>query len=863
MKRKSMPAGRLLGVMLSGVAALALSTEAWSAVEEIIVTTRKREENLQQVPVAVSAINAETIARRGITDAADVARINASVIFDQGFSAQDTRITIRGLAPTRGRQNVAVLVDGIDIANQAIQTNGGGLLITPRLFDMERIEVVKGPQNALYGRTAFAGAINYITKKPGDEFAGRVATDIGSDGQLELRGSLSGPLAGDTVLGGLNVATWNSDGFYENSITGGEVGGTDGSAVAGTLVWKPNDRLSATFRSEYLDDDIEQAPYFAILPTTPADIPLSARTDPDGPGPLLPAINPNFTQILSVRGTLPGGDGQVVTLSEDPRTGSDYPGVTREIWRNTLNLQYDFGSITLVSLTHFADSDVFSFEDARREGSISDPARTVGAEFWADDETTLFSQELRLQSNGDNIVDWTVGALLWQEDTDFTDGSVNCIQNAAPPFLPGLSCAPTIASYTTGSGGNRFEDPWDRDTDHWSVYALVDWEFLDGWRIIGEGRYSDESVEVTGPDRADPDGAGPLCSQPRAVDTRNVAGNCFSFPAVIAPAFGSLSDTVDDEFFAPKITLQWDATEDMMYYLSWAKGTKPKGISIVGALTGYDVAASRFDSEEVDVYEIGGKTAWLDRSLTANFAAFFQDFSDKLVSSQKQDPNTGLLFAAPVNASSAEVWGVELDFAWRVTDHLTLTASYTWLDTEYEDFTQLSKGPSPIADAGNCVIVDDPGSPGPGNDDDFCELDLSGNQLEFAPEHAAVAAVNYTRPLVGATDWFVEASGEYQDDRYISAFNTTSFDSYTTVDLRAGVTNEQWEISAYVDNVFDDDTIRSAFQNTYNQGITVFGGSFSPFGLPSTFVLPSNLTPILPDERQYGLRVAYNFGAPD
>jgi outer membrane receptor protein involved in Fe transport len=848
---------RTAGLGLCGVGLLALSTEAWSEIAEIIVTTRKREESLQEVPVAVNAITAEQIERLGIADTGDVARLDSSVIFDQGFSAQDTRITIRGLAPTRGRQNVAVLIDGIDIANQAIQTNGGGLLITPRLFDMERIEVVKGPQNALYGRTAFAGAINYITRKPGDELAARVATDIGSDGQLEVRGSLSGPLA-ETLSGGINVATWEHDGYYKNSVTDADIGGTDGSAFAGTLVWKPNERFSATFRAEYLDDDLEQAPYFSIEPVTAYPIPLAARTDPgdpDGLGPLPdtdplePAVAQTLTQIVAVRGTLPDGDGNPVELSEDPRSGADYPGVSREIWRTTLSMDYDFGPVKLVSLTHFADGDIFNFEDARREGSVTDPSRTTGGEFWARDETELFSQELRLQSNGDNPIDWTVGALIWQEDTDFLDGTVNCIQNAPG----GVNCGPTLAAITTAEGGNRFEDTWTRETDHWSVYFLADWEFIENWRLIGEGRYSDEKVSVSGPNRADPDGfLGPLCALPRIVDVRIPPGVCSFAAGALAPAYGTLSDTVEDEFFSPKITLQWDVADDAMLYASWAKGEKPRGISVVAATTGYDVLASRFDAEKVDVYEVGAKTAWFDRRVVANIATFYQDFADKLVSSQRVNPDTGLLFPAPVNASSAEVWGVELDLSWLVTENFSVSLSYTWLDTEYDSFKQLSKGPGPIADAGNCTIVDDPGS----TSSDFCELDLSGRELEFAPEHAGVLSARYTRPLVGATDWFIEGDLEYQDERYVSPFNTVALDSYTEASFRIGLQNEQWEISAYVDNAFDDDTIRSSFQNTYNQALSIAAPPF-------TLVLPSNQTPILPDQRQFGLRLAYNFGAAD
>jgi outer membrane receptor protein involved in Fe transport len=844
-----------------GLSALMVAPMA-SALEEIIVSARKREENLQEVPIAVSVLTADSIEKLNIASISDVSKFSSSVIFDQGFASQDTRVTIRGLAPTRGRQNVAVLVDGIDIASQAIQTNGGGLLLNPRLFDLERIEVVKGPQNALYGRTAFAGAINYITRKPTSEFQGRVGTDIGDNGQLEVRGSLSGPLLGETLLGSINVASWEHDGFYKNSVTGQDIGGTDGEGVSGTLVWNISDAIAATFHTEYTDDTIEQAPYSAILPTVLKDIPLSARTDPDGAGPLVPAVNPSLTQIVSVT-SLPDGDDLPVTLSEDPRTGADYPGTDREIWRNTLELGVDFGAVKLTSLTHYATSDVFSFEDGRREGSVSATGKTTGAEFWLRDETDLFSQELRLQSNTDGALAWTVGALYWAEDKDIQDGSVNCISNAALPFAPGLNCAPQLAAIS--SNALRYIDPWTQDTDHWSVYGLVEWEFVDSWKVIVEGRYSDEEVKVTGPDRRDPDGAGPLCALPRAVDARGLTfPPCANFPAALSAAYGTLSDKVTDDFFSPKVTLQWQASDDAMYYLSWAKATKPAGISVVGALTGFDPAASSFDDETLNVYEIGAKTDWLDKRLVLNTSLFYQEFDDKLVSSQKQDADTGLLFAAPVNASKATVYGLELDAAWQATEALRLTASYTYLDTEYDDFTSLTKGPSTIADAGNCTIVADPARlvPGSGVDDDFCQIDLSGNELEYAPKHALVGGFSWRQPLVGETDWLFEGDMIYQDDRYQDAVNTVKFKSYTVTDFRLGLASDQWDIIAYVENAFEDDTIKSSFRNTYNQAIAFVGGSFSPLGPPSTFVLPSNQTPIKPDQRQIGLRVNYRFGAP-
>jgi outer membrane receptor protein involved in Fe transport len=132
----------VLGISLATFAVDAM------AVDEIIVTTRKREENLQKVPIAVQAITADEIERKGITSLGALVQQSPSVILDQGFAPQDQRITIRGLSPTRGRQNVAVLQDGIEVGSEAIATAGGSLLINPRLFDLERVEIVKGPQIA-------------------------------------------------------------------------------------------------------------------------------------------------------------------------------------------------------------------------------------------------------------------------------------------------------------------------------------------------------------------------------------------------------------------------------------------------------------------------------------------------------------------------------------------------------------------------------------------------------------------------------------------------------------------------------------------------------------------------------------------
>lgn len=805
--------------------------------EEMVVSVRKRDENLQEVPISVGVLNEEALKKLNLNNLETISKWDTSVTFDQGFASQDTRITMRGLHPTRGRQNVAVLVDGIDVTGLAVQTNGGSLLMNPRLFDMERVEIVKGPQNALYGRAAFNGAINYVTKKPTDEFDGNLYADVGNNSRYDLRGGLSGPVIGDALLIGINAAAWNDDGFYSNSVTGGGVGGTQGYGLSGALTWNVTDNFAADLRLEFTDDEFDQAAYTSIVPATPAPIPASAITGN--------VIAPSVTTIDAVRGVLPDGDTLQVTLSEDPRTGQDYPGVDREIFRTALTLDWEFSAVTLVSLTGYTDSTVDSFEDARREGSIFAAGKTTGGEFLVNDETKQFSQDLRLQSNGNERFDWVIGALYWDESVDFTDGGVNCIANALPPSpfgpgVPGVNCGDPLAAI---SGSGRFPDLWTRDQEHWSVYGLIDWEFIDNWSIILEGRYSDEKSTVSGPDRAGT--PSPFDDAPRAIDPRGIL-----FPSMIMPAFGTLTDSVTDDFFAPKGTLQWNASDTKMWYLSVAQSFKPAGIAIVGALSGFNPDGSKYEQEELTVYEFGGKTSWAEDRLVVNGALFFQDFSDKQVTSQRAD-SSGVLFPAPVNAASAEIYGFELDGNWQATDDLNLFASWTYLDSEYKDYSQLSQGPAPIADAGNCSVVDPDGDPATKN---FCDINLSGRELEFVPKHSVIAGLSWQREVVRDIDFLFEMNYRFQDDRFTSAFNQQILPSYSQWDFRLGWTSNAWSIIGYIDNAFEDSKVKSTFANTYNQGI-------STAAPPFTFVLPLNQTPILPPGRSFGLRMNYRFGA--
>ena len=233
------------------------------ALEEITVTARKTSENLQEVPLAITAITAEDIDRLGVKNLNKIAQLDTSVQFDEGFTPSDTRVTIRGLSPTRGRPNVATLVDGIDVGSEAVSNPGGSLLVNPRLLDVERIEIVKGPQSALYGRSAFAGAIQYVTRDPSDVLEGTVNLDANNEEDLQIRGSVSIPL-GDELGVLINGYAWDERGYYRNSVTGDYIGGGNGLGSSVTFKFTPTDNLSFKWRTEYTDDEIEPTPQLGL-----------------------------------------------------------------------------------------------------------------------------------------------------------------------------------------------------------------------------------------------------------------------------------------------------------------------------------------------------------------------------------------------------------------------------------------------------------------------------------------------------------------------------------------------------------------------------------------------------------------------
>ncbi len=801
-------------------------TSAGMIADEIIVSVRKQDESLQDVPISVSVLENEQLTRLGVNSLDDVTRLTPSLVLDEGFAPQDTRVVIRGLAPTRGRQNVAFLQDGIDISSEAIITAGGSLLTNPRLYDLERIEVVKGPQSALYGRSAFAGGINYVTKRPGDEVEGVVRLDGNDQSAWQTSAGISGPVISDRLNLGVTAALWDEDGYYRNSITGQKVGGTEGKGVAATALFTPTDTVEFFARIEYSDDEFDPSAQATVAATETLPVPSEAV------GTIL---NTDLTDVLVPQGKVPDSDQLTITLSENPRTGVDYPGTDREITRFSLIGEFDLGFGELTWFSHLANVETEQFLDGQRNKSIfseNPPGAQIvtnSAELNLNQETDLVSQELRFSRQTEGPIDWAAGILYWREEAELMDASNACFTLVFPASPD--PCSVLVGAFGTSEPFNRRF--WDRDTKHWSAYADIDWQISEQWLLGFEVRYADEDLSIVGPDSQliiDPSG------QLGGTTTGELANDVFG--------------QSDDDYWAPKVTLQWMPSDDSMVYASIAKGVKPAGIStVVGGVAPFVPDQFDFEQEKVWVYEVGSKATLADGAVVLNSALFFQDFTDKQVSTQV-DLAPGVIGIVPDNAGAAEVWGFEADMLWLVTERLSLVASYTWLDGEYKEFLTESTGGSSLARAGNCTL-------GPSKNDPMktvCTLDLSGRDLEGLAEHSLTGVVSYRFPINADMDIFTDFQAQYQSERYQSEFNVLEFQDYWIADFRLGLQTEGWEIIGYVDNVFDDDTTKSGF---VSPDFTKFAIDFNP--PPLTVNLPNQATYSLARPRTVGVRGAFRF----
>jgi iron complex outermembrane recepter protein len=834
-------------------------TSAEANVGEIIVTARKREESVQDVPISINVLGEAAIARKGIDSVGDVANQTPGLTFDVGLVPSDTRISIRGLQATRGRPNVAILVDGIDTSSENFGVAGGGLLANLRLVDVERIEVVKGPQTVLYGRSAFAGAINYISKRPGDEFEGSLSAMGGKFGTYELKGAIGAPI-GEGLGVRVNAGYYNTDGDYKNPVTGGGLNGAEVWGGALALQYK-GESFKAYARVQYSNEQYSERatvllrsvdPITGAVRTQDGGALLQSRRPPSSP------FSPPAPRLYSLTGNVANSAtyqlGQAgIDLSGDPNNGGQpYSGTSIETWRATLELSKEFGDAwELASLTGYTDSaghtnEDFDHTNYRLQANTPNPAYAAGgpfstlnifrtqfgwplpflpsyglsAEFDTRYDIKQFNQELRLAYNSDKLR-VLLDALYWHEEAIYRDSSlfwlreggntllaqfISASQGSAP--LPGPPGPPTFFHLLSPPVTSPIPQRITRETDSWSFAASFDYELSDQFTASIEGRVIHDKIGYTG-----------FNFDPTPVNTYGVR-NAANQPTVLT------SNTVSFTKFNPRVSLAWNGGNGLLVFANWAQGTKPGGVDTTDQ--NGNVTDGEFRPEKVDSWELGAKYTGDNGRLIVNASLFYSIYKDQQIG--VIDSSGPVAISRTDNIGASRAYGIEAEVMWSPIDQLFLRSAYTYTNSKYTDYVPP-----------RCSNVDSADTQSP-----ICSF--NGHTLPFTPTHQWNLSARYEESVGDDSKFYFEADSRFVTKRYMSASNLFYLPYYSQFDFRVGYEWKNFSLEGYVENAFANKAPRSGTS-------TVDYGYFDL----NSFNLPRGALLALAPRTTWGVRLGAKF----
>jgi iron complex outermembrane receptor protein len=587
--------------------------------EEIIVTATKRAENLQDIPLAVNAFSSDTIHEAGINDTSDLAIMTPSLNANANSSPFTTRLTIRGIGTAQAdpalEPSVGMFVDGVFMSRSGLGTSD--------LTDIERIEVLQGPQGTLYGKNANAGAISIITKRPNfDEFEGYVEASAGNYGMGKLTATVSGPI-GDTVAYRLSGNIHQREGYYDNGGTGvDDQNDANDWNLQGKLQWQPTDRLSMLLSAAHVERDTTCCGADSTQGDTVQQKLIDQGLSPDNNDPYNYKVATDRPEAFTMKSNLV-----------------------------SLHIDYDmhWGSIT--SITAWNDYEYSTSLDADR--SQLDLLYLSNEH----NEGDSFSQELRLDASlGDNI-DYQVGLFYYEQTTQRGDGSAivfigeDFITIADQQGLP--LPFPTVALVAQPGDYLTYLNIWDTRT--LALFGQATWHIGDRWHLTGGLRWTDEEREAE------------LFGE--SFSTAPLAAVISFLDIVATPIDTTLDRSSDNVDWLTK--LAYDIGESSMIYASVSTGSKSGNFNGVNG----EPDEREFDDETTTSFELGLKATVLDSTLRINAAAFYTEVEDY----QFQDQMEVGLGTTVSNDGKVEVSGIDIQLDAQPLPNLTLTAGLLYM----------------------------------------------------------------------------------------------------------------------------------------------------------------------------------------
>jgi outer membrane receptor protein involved in Fe transport len=806
-------------------------------IEVIQVTSEKRVSTLQETPIAVSAFNTSELARQGIEEAADIQ-----------FAIPNAMLTDRGTFNIRGVGNSAR--SSTAESGTGVHYNGIYLTrpsVTNEYFDLQSIEVLRGPQGTLYGRNTTAGVVNIMTQRPVDDFEGHLTVEASNFNSLRTIGAVNFAIS-DSIKQRFAFNTVSRDGFTENISTGEDIDGRSQFSIRSTTAFEFSEHTNATLFAQYHKEDSDRSLRRGVRCKADAILGCSATETghdfvnsdyTDGnfrntlfgtlgalsgfPEPYRSALFPKFNQVAgSLIGNLRpdfynnDADGNIKVNPDDPRKVNidNKPQIEADELLLSLEINHEIDSGTFTSITAYQDTSSdgvrdydnsngseafinpvsYVFDDnTRYTGTGYNPVQTF------DISSEQISQEFRFVSALESDFNYTAGVywLNYKSDSHITT------------FLPYLSMLGDLLGLPDEVHGFSTDTP-EVETTSWAVFGEVYYDLTDKLKLTAGMRYSNEEKSQKSQTVSPLHFVGGITAL--LADPASFTAN----REILVESVKNTFEVLDNDWqettgkLGLSYQLDTDLTDETLFFGTLARGYKAGGLNPGGA------SQKAFDAEYINSIELGTKNTFWDRSFQANVTTFVYDYQDIQLGAIEQGG------ATITDNADAAVKGIEFEFVAVPIPDVMINLNVSLLDTEITSDFETPDGTQLV------------GTP---------PISIKGNTLPYAPEKSVQFGIQYSHEVFDNWEITYLAQAYWQDEFNARVYNTApdSIGSWSQTDITVSLTDayDEWRIEAFVKNVGNNDSVT---------GLSAENSSAGRFRLPAIL-----------DPRQFGIRVHYRF----
>jgi len=758
--------------------------ETSTLLAEIKVTAQKREQNLQDVPIAVAVVSGDQIEAVGGFNAESLVQLVPSLNVRKTNTQLNQALFLRGVGTINfaiaAQPSVAFVLDGV-VLSSAGEAFGD-------MYDVERVEVLRGPQGTLFGKNASAGVVSLVSRKPGAEFDGYVDFGWYEDNEMRVKAAFDAPIS-DSLRTRTTVTWGDFDGYIDNVSTtaaGGDLNGYDRWGIRSVWVANPSDRVELTFIGDYRESDDNCC--VEVIGPIPAGANAAA-----------------MAQLLS---------GTDYFLGDESRSVRQNLVMTseEEAWGLSAQADISIGDLTLTSITAYRTWDSTEI----REGDwIDTPAPYPGNTFaqlhdFGPQTQETFSQELRIASPGGQFLDYVAGLYFSQTDAEryFRRDTIVCRSTTAPPDATGLS--PCTAGLSVVE--SQFADAiFPADFENIAVFADGTFNLSDRWRAIAGVRWTQDDLSYSHTYNFSPR-PGP--------GIRDISdAECNGTVSLCPGNTRTISDKNSSDELSGRAGLQFDVTDNMMAYASYARGYKGPAFNVFFNMRSPNNTPV-IDAETADSYEIGLKSSLMGGQMILNAAAFSAKY-DNFQANNFLFLNN-VLITTLTNAGDVSTEGFELDFQARPSDRFSIGGGIAYADATVDQF---------FTPPGQTPQIE------------------SGSKLPLAPEWKASLNGSY-RIELGSVNITPAVLLNYTDEQFAdlitksntAVLNSVRIPSYTTVDLNVAIAgkDDRYQLTLVGRNLTDE-----SFAALVTRG--------GPAGAPR-LQIPREAS------RYFGAEFRYNFG---